>query len=59
MTRTARECRLIPCDLGRGCVSAPTGRQGWHPSVLLKLFNYGYLHRLPFNRRSKAVERAP
>jgi transposase len=33
--------------------SAParTGRPGYHPSVLLKLFIYGYLNRVPSSRR--------
>ena len=30
---------------------ANTGRPGYHPSVLLKLFIYGYLNRVPSNRR--------
>jgi len=33
---------------------ARTGRPGYHPSVLLKLFIYGYLHRVP---SSRALER--
>ena len=33
--------------------SAParTGRPGYHPAVLLKLFIYGYLNRIPSSRR--------
>jgi transposase len=33
--------------------SAParTGRPGYHPAVLLKLFIYGYLNRVPSSRR--------
>ena len=31
--------------------SANTGRPGYHPSVLLKLFIYGYLNRVPSSRR--------
>ena len=31
--------------------SANTGRPGYHPSVLLKLFIYGYLNRVPPSRR--------
>ena len=31
--------------------SANTGRPGYHPSVLLKLFIYGYLNRIPSSRR--------
>jgi len=30
---------------------ARTGRPGYHPSVLLKLFVYGYLNRIPSSRR--------
>lgn len=30
---------------------ARTGRPGYHPSVLLKLFIYGYLNRIPSSRR--------
>ncbi len=30
---------------------AKTGRHGYHPSVLLKLFIYGYLNRIPSSRR--------
>ncbi len=35
--------------------SAParTGRPGYHPSVLLKLFKYGFLNRIPSSRRLK------
>ena len=29
---------------------ALTGRPGYHPSVLLKLFIYGYLNRVPSSR---------
>lgn len=32
-------------------VPARTGRPGYHPSVLLKLFIYGYLNRIPSSRR--------
>jgi transposase len=39
-------------DLGFECVApARTGRPGYHPAVLLKLFIYGYLNRLPSSRR--------
>ena len=33
--------------------SAParTGRPGYHPAVLLKMFIYGYLNRIPSSRR--------
>jgi transposase len=30
---------------------ARTGRPGYHPSVPLKLFIYGYLNRIPSSRR--------
>lgn len=32
-------------------VAAPTGRPGYHPAVLLKLFIYGYLNQIPSSRR--------
>jgi len=39
-------------DLGFGRTApANTGRPGYHPSVLLKLFIYGYLNRVPSSRR--------
>jgi transposase len=31
--------------------AARTGRPGYHPSMLLKLFVYGYLNRVPSSRR--------
>lgn len=31
--------------------SARTGRPGYHPAILLKLFIYGYLPRIPSSRR--------
>ena len=31
--------------------AAGTGRPGYHPSVLLRLFVYGYLNRVPSSRR--------
>ena len=38
-------------ELGFGRTApAPTGRPGYHPSVLLKLFIYGYLNRVPSSR---------
>ena len=30
---------------------AKTGRPGYHPAVLLKIFIYGYLNRIPSSRR--------
>ncbi|MGA9412571.1 MAG: IS1182 family transposase [Roseobacter sp.] len=42
-------------ELGFGRMApALTGRPGYHPSVLLKLFIYGYLNRVP---SSRALER--
>ena len=35
---------------------AETGRPGYHPPVLLKLYLYGYLNRVPSSRR---LERDP
>ena len=32
-------------------VSAKTGRPGYHPSIMLKLFLYGYLNRIQSSRR--------
>lgn len=32
-------------------IAARTGRPGYHPAVLLKLFIYGYLKRIPSSRR--------
>ena len=32
-------------------VPAETGRPGYHPAVLLKLYIYGYLNRIPSSRR--------
>lgn len=31
--------------------AARTGRPGYHPAVMLKLFIYGYLNRIPSSRR--------
>ncbi len=47
------EIDLLALGFGRTC-PAPTGRPGYHPSVLLKLFIYGYLNRVP---SSRALER--
>ncbi len=42
-------------DLGTlgfaGVDSAATGRPAYHPSVLLKLYLYGYLNRIQSSRR--------
>ncbi len=41
-------------DLGelgfRGVTAALTGRPGYHPAVLLKLYIYGYLNRIQSSR---------
>jgi transposase len=34
-----------------GIEPAATGRRSYHPSVLLKLYIYGYLNRVPSSRR--------
>jgi transposase len=34
-----------------GAVPADTGRPGYHPSTLLKIYNYGYLNRIQSSRR--------
>ena len=41
---------LALVDLGFGLAEA-TGRPGYHPSVLLKLYIYGYLNRVQSSRR--------
>ena len=42
-------------DLGElgfhGVVPEATGRPSYHPAVLLKLYIYGYLNRVPSSRR--------
>jgi transposase len=39
-------------DLGFvGVAAEATGRPGYHPSVLLKLYIYGYLYRVQSSRR--------
>ncbi len=42
---------LVLSDLGFKTVSADTGRPGYHPSTMLKLFVYGYLNRIQSTRR--------
>ncbi|MDB6454953.1 IS1182 family transposase [Falsirhodobacter sp. 20TX0035] len=44
------EFDLIDLGFGRAA-HARTGRPGYHPAVLLKLFIYGYLNRIPSSRR--------
>ena len=55
--------RVIDCfvdsldlaDLGfEGVEPAATGRPAYHPSVLLKLYIYGYLNRVQSSRRLRA-----
>jgi transposase len=44
--------RLHLADLGfEGVAPAETGRPGYHPSTLLKLYVYGYLNRVQSSRR--------
>ncbi len=38
-------------DVGFKTIPAATGRPGYHPSTLLKLFIYGYLNRIQSSRR--------
>jgi len=42
---------LVLSDIGFKTVSADTGRPGYHPSTMLKLFVYGYLNRIQSGRR--------
>ena len=44
------ELDLPALGFGRA-VAAKTGRPGYHPATLLKLFIYGYLNRIPSSRR--------
>lgn len=34
-----------------GVAPAATGRPGYHPAALLKIYLYGYLNRIPSSRR--------
>ena len=44
--------RIDLSELGFGrAVPAGTGRPGYHPATLLKLYLYGYLNRIPSSRR--------
>jgi transposase len=38
-------------DLGFTTIPSHTGRPGYHPSILLKLYLYGYLNRIQSSRR--------
>jgi transposase len=42
---------LVLSDIGFKTVPADTGRPGYHPSTMLKLFVYGYLNRIQSTRR--------
>jgi transposase len=42
---------LVLSDLGFKTIPADTGRPGYHPATLLKLFVYGYLNRIQSSRR--------
>ena len=42
---------LVLPDLGFKTIPADTGRPGYHPSTMLKLFVYGYLNRIQSSRR--------
>ncbi len=44
------ELDLVEMGFGRAS-PAVTGRPGYHPAVLLKLYLYGYLNRVPSSRR--------
>jgi transposase len=44
------ELDLVELDFGKA-VPAETGRPAYHPAVLLKLYLYGYLNRIPSSRR--------
>jgi transposase len=43
--------RLELGSLGFKVIPADTGRPGYHPATLLKLYIYGYLSRIPSSRR--------
>lgn len=42
------DLRQLGCE---GAAPAATGRPGYHPAVLLKLYVYGYLNRVQSSRR--------
>jgi transposase len=42
-----------------GVEPAATGRPSYHPSVLLKLYIYGYLNRVQSSRRSQEALHSP
>jgi hypothetical protein len=46
-----RVCRYARALDFEGVVPAETGRPAYHPSVLLKLYVYGYLNRVQSSRR--------
>jgi transposase len=41
--------------LGFKAVAEATGRPGYHPTVMLKLYIYGYLNRIQSSRRDLSV----
>ncbi len=43
--------RLELGKLGFKVIPADTGRPGYHPATMLKLYVYGYLSRIPSSRR--------
>ena len=43
--------RLELGKLGFKILPADTGRPGYHPATMLKLYIYGYLSRIPSSRR--------
>jgi transposase len=43
--------RLELGKLGFKILPADTGRPGYHPATVLKLYIYGYLSRIPSSRR--------
>jgi transposase len=51
------EIDLAEFGFGR-TVPASTGRPGYHPSVLLKLFIYGYRNRVSSPRHAEAARKS-
>jgi hypothetical protein len=47
------QSRLSPCASSnfRGITPAATGRPSYHPSVLLKIYVYGYINQIASSRR--------
>jgi transposase len=47
-------------ELGFGAVDPEAnGRPSYHPSILLKLYIYGYLNRVQSSRAVRAFHRSP